>query len=60
MMCMYVSMHEFKTERKCVSERESASVRGNMCVSERDSARGVVVIVVGNGHGDTSSNPGRD
>ena len=23
-------------------------------------ARGVVVIVVGNGHGDTSSNPGRD
>ena len=24
------------------------------------SARGVVVIVVGNGHGDTSSNPGRD
>ena len=23
-------------------------------------ARDVVVIVVGNGHGDTSSNPGRD
>ena len=23
-------------------------------------ARGVVVIVLGNGHGDTSSNPGRD
>ena len=23
-------------------------------------ARGVVVIVVGNGHGDTSSNPGPD
>ena len=22
-------------------------------------ARGVIVIVVGNGHGDTSSNPGR-
>ena len=22
--------------------------------------RGVIVIVVGNGHGDTSSNPGRD
>ena len=22
--------------------------------------RGVMVIVVGNGHGDTSSNPGRD
>ena len=24
------------------------------------SIRGVMVIVVGNGHGDTSSNPGRD
>ena len=24
------------------------------------SARGVIVIVVGNGHGDMSSNPGRD
>ena len=23
-------------------------------------ARGVIVIVVGNGHGDTSSNPGRN
>ena len=23
-------------------------------------ARGVMIIVVGNGHGDTSSNPGRD
>ena len=23
-------------------------------------ARGVMVIVAGNGHGDTSSNPGRD
>ena len=23
-------------------------------------ARGVMVIVVGNGHGDTSSNPGRE
>ena len=25
-----------------------------------DRAHGVMVIVVGNGHGDTSSNPGRD
>ena len=24
------------------------------------SARGVMVIIVGNGHGDMSSNPGRD
>ena len=27
---------------------------------EDNSARGVMVIVVGNGHGDTSSNPGQD
>ena len=40
-----------------------------MCVSKMDTqdkilyqggARGVMVIVVENGHGDTSSNPGRD
>ena len=28
--------------------------------STRGDARGVMVIVVGNGHGDSSSNPGRD
>ena len=27
---------------------------------QHEGARGVMVIVVGNGHGDTSSNPGRD
>ena len=27
---------------------------------DRGGARGVMVIVVGNGHGDTSSNPGPD
>ena len=27
--------------------------------SQSGGARGVMVIVVGNGHGDTSSNPGR-
>ena len=27
---------------------------------DKGGARGVMVIVVGNGHGDTSSNPGRD
>ena len=29
-------------------------------INLRGSARGVIVIVVGNGHGDTSSSPGRD
>ena len=31
-----------------------------MNVSPQGGARGVMVIVVGNGHGNTSSNPGRD
>ena len=29
-------------------------------LSNINNVRGVMVIVVGNGHGDTSSNPGRD
>ena len=29
-------------------------------ITFQQSIRGVMVIVVGNGHGDTSSNPGRD
>ena len=29
-------------------------------MARRGGARGVMVIVVGNGHGDTSSNTGRD
>ena len=28
--------------------------------NKQGGARGIMVIVVGNGHGDTSSNPGRD
>ncbi len=31
-----------------------------LCKQEKGGARGVIVIVVGNEHGDTSSNPGRD
>ena len=30
------------------------------CIMEKKGTRGVMVIVVGNGHVDTSSNPGRD
>ena len=29
-------------------------------IADTRGARGVIVIVVGNGHGDTNSNPGRD
>ena len=28
-------------------------------IKETKGARGVIVIILGNGHGDTSSNPGR-
>ena len=41
----------------------SRTRRFNVNYKENDimgSARGVMVIVVGNGHGETSSNPGRD
>ena len=31
-----------------------------ICYIFMGDARGVMVIVIGNGHGDTSSNPGRD
>ena len=31
-----------------------------LIVSKIGGARGVMIIVIGNGHGDTSSNPGRD
>ena len=42
---------------KCIAARGD----NFMCVlSIKGGDRGVVVIVVGNGHGDTSSNPGRD
>ena len=43
------------------------SCRENRCIfpralarNEIGGARGVMVIVVGHGHGDTSSNPGQD
>ena len=41
-----------------LSGRTSAGRAG--CGTDLGGARGVVVIVVGIGHGDTSSNPGRD
>ena len=37
-----------------------ASLLNTQYYDERGGARGVIVIVVGNEHGDTSSNPGRD
>ena len=43
-----------KARTKCKVPWESRAIR-----EKQGGARGVMVIVVGNGHGDTSSNPGR-
>ena len=32
----------------------------NLCCAKGEGARGVMVSIVGNGHDDVSSNPGRD
>ena len=40
--------------------QQECSMYGYHYVDLSGGARGVMVIVVGNGHGDTSSNPGRD
>ena len=42
------------------NSRSVDRVKNKLTVSIAEGARGVMVIVVGNGHGDTSSNPGRD
>ena len=39
---------------------QCSSTAGTSPSDSLGGARGVMVIVVGNGHGDTSSNPGRD
>ena len=46
-----------KKSRFTLSERSDSHMIDNLAIG---GDRGVMVIVVGNGHGDTSSNPGRD
>ena len=36
------------------------SITSVLLIKQKLGARGVMVIVIGNGYGDTSSNPGRD
>ena len=43
-----------------MSEKSNHTVQKMMHYLHLGGARGVMVIVVGNGHADTSSNPGRD
>ena len=50
----------FDPKEKCKTNLHlSASIPHILSIS-KGGARGVMVIVVGNGHGDTSSNPGRN
>ena len=43
---------DFMQNTRCVRIKGFIKIKGG--------ARGVMVIIVGHGHGDTSSNPGRD
>ena len=49
----------YKNEPKYLESNRNDSNRGNN-IRNNKTARGVMVILVGNGHGDTSSKPGRD
>ena len=49
-------MHRGTPTYQIAVKDQSPNVHGQ----HETGARGVMVIVVGNGHGDTSSNPGRD
>ncbi len=45
---------------KCKTRHDNKSITSFSRYNQSNGARGVVVIAVGNGHGDTSSNPGED
>ena len=51
----YISYHDNRCAKCATATKSKTAV-----TSIRGGARGVMVIVVGNEHGDTSSNPGRD
>ncbi len=53
-ICMYVCMYV------CINKNRFSFNSSSLFGSDKFYARGVMVIVVGNGHGDTSSNPERD
>ena len=54
-----MNQKKFVSIRYCVLV-ESLIICLTIYVGTDGGARGVIVIVVGNEHGDTSSNPGRD
>ena len=53
-MCKQISSNSFKNE---ITNKLISYI---ICTSNIGGACGVMVIIVGNGHGDTSSNPGWD
>ena len=54
----FVFKNQFSTQLLFNTPIEPEEENTITCV--KGGVRGVMVIVVGNGHGDTSSNPGRD
>ena len=54
--------HDFNRDTKfTITERTEKDTNiKSMIKKTNGGARGIIVIVVGNEHGDTSSNPGRD
>ena len=60
---MYKKEKKQKTKRKKQKQKQTIynhPVKNYVISKLRGGAGGVMVIVVGNGHGSTSSNPGRD
>ena len=57
----YLSLINFKVKfhhQRLFSNKHDVGCSNVLGCCKRGGARGVMVIVVGNGHGDTSSNPG--
>ena len=56
----YKSLSAFFNDNNTNDNNDSNNDKTKIIYKLNGGARGVMVIVVGNGHGDTSSNPGRD
>ena len=55
-----VQKTQFWSHYQMLNEQTRIGLRKLDAYNSLGGAHGVMVIVVGNGHGDTSSNPGRD
>ena len=59
LLCVYVQAPILLIVLRWINIKKSLSM-SLLIIDTFGGARGVIVIVVGNEHGDTSSNPGRD